>query len=189
MFYAQPVGSLIGVLAYVYCLYLAALAFYFGLYLLAASQTRMAQRLQAVNQLPREGAATQAEHGRAETQLAVAQSGELLAQADAFGTQTALLRVSLEQQRQPQIQPALQAQSIVSDILAPIGGRVIHTFALSQEWVAAGSDLVQLQRLDEPEIRVFVSPADAQNARMGERAELRCLDGAKMTATVVRIGA
>jgi cellulose synthase/poly-beta-1,6-N-acetylglucosamine synthase-like glycosyltransferase len=38
MFYILPVGSVLGILAYVYCMYLAALAFYFGLYLLAISE-------------------------------------------------------------------------------------------------------------------------------------------------------
>jgi multidrug resistance efflux pump len=151
-------------------------------------QARMAQRLQVVNQLIREGAATLAERNQAEAQLAAAQSDVLRAQADAFGTQTALQRVRLEQQ-QPQAQPAPQAPAVVSDVLAPVGGTVIRTLALSQEWVAAGADLVQLQRQEDPEIRVFVSPADAQNARVGERAELRFLDGAKMSATVVRIEA
>lgn len=151
-------------------------------------QARMAQRLQVVNQLIRENAATLAERSQAEAQLTAAQSDVLRAQADVFGNETALQRVRLERQ-QGKAQPRLQSPAVVNEVVSPVGGTIVRTYALNQNWVAAGTELLLLQRLEEPEIRVFVSPTDGRDALVGERAELRFLDGARMWGTVVRIEA
>ena len=151
-------------------------------------QTRQSRQLQGVNQLIREGAATQAERAQAEAQWAAAQAEVLRAQADAAGSEAALQRARLALQ-QAKGQLAQAVPSVVSEVLAPVAGTVVRAYALSQDWVAAGSDLLLLQGVDAPEIRVFVNPADGRNARVGERAELRFLDGGKMPATVVKVEA
>jgi biotin carboxyl carrier protein len=156
--------------------------------LASEQQMRMTQRLQVVNQLIREGAATLAERSQAEAQLAAAKSDVLRAQADTLGNEFALARLRLEQQLgRTMVTP--QAPAKATEIVAPVAGKIIRSYALNQEWVNAGADLMLMQRQQEPEIRVFVSPSDSRNAQVGEHADLRFLDGTRMPATVVRIEA
>jgi multidrug resistance efflux pump len=147
--------------------------------------TRMMQRLEAVNRLIAEGAATAAERAQGEAQVTAAKSDLLRAQADANDAQSALRRLELN--RQSTVRPTVQQPEIAVDIIAPVAGKVVHSYTISQDWVTAGSDVMLVQRQDEPEIRVFLSPLDENNARIGVRAELRFMDGGNMAATVVKI--
>lgn len=155
--------------------------------LMQEQRARMAQRLVVVNQLIREGAATLAERSQAEAQLVSAQTDLLRAQADVQGAESALKRLRLD--RQIAAEPLAQAPALVGEVVAPVAGKIVRTYAINQDWVAQGSDLLLLQRQDAPEIRVFINPSDERNARVGARAQLRFMDGGRAEASVVKIEA
>lgn len=158
-----------------------------------AQQTRMAERLDVVNRLIGEGAATAAERAQAEAQLNAAQSDVLRAQADLAGADSARQRAGLERLRARQAGVALPppgpAPQPVGEVLAPVAGTVVRSLALSQDWVVQGTELLVLQAQAEPEIRVYINPAKQHNARLGEAADLRFLDGDTLSAVVVKIEA
>lgn len=155
--------------------------------LMQEQRARMAQRLAVVNQLIREGAATLADRSQAEAQLVSAQTELLRAQADVQGADSALKRLQMD--RQIAAVPLAQAPALVGEVVAPVAGKIVRSYAINQDWVAQGSDLLLLQRQDEPEIRVFINPSDERNARVGARAELRFMDGGRAGASVVKIEA
>jgi biotin carboxyl carrier protein len=158
-----------------------------SLRLATEQQTRMIQRLAVVDRLIAEGAATAAEHAQTEAQVTAAKSDLLHAQADANDAQTELQRAQLESQSVPVSK--VQQSELIVDVIAPMAGTVVRAYASSQEWLATGADVVLIQGKDEPEIRVFISPSDEKNARVGAQAELHFMDGGKMPATVIKIEA
>jgi multidrug efflux pump subunit AcrA (membrane-fusion protein) len=148
---------------------------------------RMDQRLATVNRLVSEGAATAAERAQAEAQLSAAKSDVLRARADMEDTQSTLRRLDLT--RTTPAETPTRAPEVIHDIAAPLADSVVRMLVSNQNWVAAGTDLALIQLQSEPEVRVFVSPSDERNARVGVRADLRFLDGYRMGATVVKVEA
>lgn len=158
-----------------------------SLRLATEQHTRMLQRLATVDQLIAEGAATAAERAQAEAQVTATKSDMLRAHADVDEAGTALRRVKLGKLSLPGSK--VPQSEIVGEVMAPMAGKVVRTYAISRDWVVAGADVMLIQRQDEPEIRVFISPSDERNAHVGAQAELRFMDGGKMNATVAKVEA
>lgn len=148
---------------------------------------RMGQRLAAVNRLISEGAATAAERAQAEAQLTAAKSDMLRAHAEVEDARGSLRSLKLSQSLKTEDEA--RRRELPIDVAASAAGTVVHFLVNNQNWVAAGSDVVLIQLQAEPEIRVFISPSDEKNARVGVHADLRFLDGQKIGATVIKIEA
>jgi HlyD family secretion protein len=154
-----------------------------------------ARRRTAIEQLVLQGAATAAEQAQAQGQWAVAEADRLRAEAELGSARLALqnlkARIATPSGRSASSVASLSTGlngTFLRELRAPIAGNQLHWLAHDGEWVAAGSDVAVIYLPDEPVIRVYISPADMPDARVGVHTELEFMDGGRIPATVVRIG-
>ncbi len=119
---------------------------------------------------------SQADEAVAAWQEALAQEAMAQAQVDAMRNgatpeQIAILEAQVEQARAALT--ALLEQRAMMTITAPISGTIIESFYLPGEVVAQGAPLVNLARLDEVRLRVFVPENRLGSLHLGEQAEIR----------------
>jgi len=149
-----------------------------------------ARRLASIEHLVLQGAATAAEQAQAQGQWAAAEAERLRAEADGANARMALQNLEAKAAATPlSTRPeGPNGAAMWHKLVAPTPGNQLHWLVHDGEWVAAGSDVALVYLPDEPIVRVYISPTDMPNARVGVQTELEFMDGGRIPATVVRVG-
>lgn len=163
---------------------------------LQAAQERlslMRSRVQQMEQLFQQGAATRQEVDAARMQM-------LQVQSELGATQREILAAN-QQQSALYLQAAKDAASTrqaagvaqmanltpVAELIAPVPGQVTRSFVKPGEWVVAGDELLVLQTRRDPWIQAYLTPEHLKFARKGQKATLVFLDGQKVAAEVEEV--
>ena len=149
-------------------------------------------RLVTIETLKREAAATQAEADTSRAAVVQAEADVLRAQADVLGQRRALsdqahaaTAVVGEPAPTATVPASLGAGTAV--IASPFSGTVTATLVVAGEYVTPTTDVLLLQGQEPAMIEAYVSPSDAQYAKVGRRASLYFFDGTRMAAVVTEV--
>lgn len=165
---------------------------------LALSQLHIQQeRLQRMQGLRDQGAATQQELDNARFQELQARADVNRAQADVREH-----RAALTPEPAPAPQAALPAAPAaaapmaaaqrpdpIATMTAPFAGTVLRTLVRKGDWVVPGLDVAILQARAEPLVHAYLPPEKSRYAEAGRGATLRFMDGTRMRAKVVGVEA
>jgi HlyD family secretion protein len=144
------------------------------------------ERLEVIEALRRESAATQAESDAAYAALVQAESEVVRARADLQAR-----RQSAADQNRGLAEEAGQrsAAATLPPLSSPLLARVAQVQVAVGEYIDVGAEVLQLHNLLAPTIEAYVSPADARYAQVGRLATLLFMDGTRIRASVAAVGA
>lgn len=143
------------------------------------------QRLEVIEALRRESAATQAESDAAHAALVQSESELIRARSDLQARRQLAADQSRGMAQETEQRPAA---ATLPPLRSPLLARVAQVQVAVGEHIDVGAELLQLHSLLAPTIEAYVSPADARYARVGRLATLLFMDGTRIRASVAAIG-
>lgn len=156
------------------------------------AQSRLAiqqERLQAMQKLREQGAATRQEVDNLRFQELQAQADLSRARADVREHQ-ALLERERRQALAPLPTPPDMAQTPptpAATAVAPFAATVVRPLVRNGEWITPGTEIAVLQGQEEPLVLAYLPAEMARYAQVGRQATLRFMDGGRARARVVSL--
>jgi multidrug resistance efflux pump len=162
---------------------------------LAQDQLAIQQaRLQRMQDLWNQGAATRQEVDNARLQALQAQVEVSRARADIREHRTLLVQERMPTETQAPSAPNLAAKPeatapspvpATTAVASPAGAKVLRTLVHKGDWVAPGTDIAVVQTNAEPLVYAYLPAKEARYAQLGREATLRFMDGGRVRAKVV----
>lgn len=158
---------------------------------LAQGQLAIQQaRLQRMQDLWNQGAATRQEVDNARLQALQAQAEVNRARADIREHRALLVQERMPTETQAPSATDLAAQPeaaapATTAVTSTAGAKVLRTLVHRGDWVAPGTDIAVLQTNAEPLVYAYLPAKEARYAQLGREATLRFMDGGRVRAKVV----
>ena len=134
-------------------------------------------RVQQMQSLFQEGAATRQEVDAARMQLLQIQTG----------LQAAIRDLNQHASSSTRLQSSGRSVVSVAEVLAPIESTVGRVAVVAGQWVGAGDEILSMESHRAPWVQAFLAPEDLKYAQLGQKAQLIFKSGEKIDAVVQEV--